>query len=77
MTDLTTVPSIPRRLSPLTRPATGTARLLTTQVTMEVRRYHRIPEYFIGVARSRRSQPLLRSVASSPPKEKSASLTTP
>ena len=49
MTDLTTVPSIPRRLSPLTRPATGTARLLTTQVTMEVRRYHRIPEYFIGV----------------------------
>jgi len=49
MTDLTTVPSLPRRLSPLTRPATGTARLLTTQVTMEVRRYHRIPEYFIGV----------------------------
>ena len=49
MTDLTTVPSIPRRLSPLTRPATGTARLLMTQVTMEVRRYHRIPEYFIGV----------------------------
>ena len=49
MTDLTTVPSIPRRLSPLTRPATGTARLLTTQVTMEVRRYRRVPEYFIGV----------------------------
>ncbi|HYO19923.1 MAG TPA: hypothetical protein VES02_14795, partial [Dermatophilaceae bacterium] len=49
MTDLTTVTSLPRRPSPLTRPATGTARLLITQVTMEVRRYHRIPEYFIGV----------------------------
>jgi ABC-2 type transport system permease protein len=49
MTDLTTVASLPRRLSPLTRPATGTVRLLLTQVTMEVRRYHRIPEYFIGV----------------------------
>jgi ABC-2 type transport system permease protein len=49
MTDLATVTSLPRRLSPLTRPATGTARLLTTQVTMEVRRYRRIPEYFIGV----------------------------
>ena len=49
MTDLTTVASLPRRLSPLTRPATGTARLLMTQATMEVRRYHRIPEYFIGV----------------------------
>jgi len=49
MTDLTTVASLPRRLSPLTRPATGTARLLITQATMEVRRYRRIPEYFIGV----------------------------
>ena len=49
MTDLTTVASLPRRLSPPTRPATGTARLLMTQATMEVRRYHRIPEYFIGV----------------------------
>jgi len=49
MTELTTVASLPRRLSPLTRPATGTARLLITQATMEVRRYRRIPEYFIGV----------------------------
>ncbi len=49
MTDVTTVASLPRRLSPLTRPATGTARLLITQATMEVRRYRRIPEYFIGV----------------------------
>jgi ABC-2 type transport system permease protein len=48
MTDLT-IASLPRRLSPGARPATGTARMLATQVTMEVRRYHRIPEYFIGV----------------------------
>jgi ABC-2 type transport system permease protein len=49
MTDLTTVASLPRRLSPLTRPAGGMAQLLITQVTTEVRRYRRIPEYFIGV----------------------------
>ena len=49
MTDLTTIAPLPRRLSPLTRPATGTGRMLVTQVTMEVRRYRRVPEYFIGV----------------------------
>ena len=49
MTDLTAVASLPRRLSPLTRPAGSTAQLLITQVAMEVRRYRRIPEYFIGV----------------------------
>jgi len=49
MTDLTHIASLSRRLSPQTRPASGTARLLITQATMEVRRYHRVPEYFIGV----------------------------
>ena len=49
MTELTTVASLPRRLSPLTRQAGGRAQLLMTQTTMEVRRYRRMPEYFIGV----------------------------
>lgn len=49
MSGSTTAQGFPRRLSPRARPSTGTLRLLGTQVLMELRRYRRLPEYFIGV----------------------------
>ncbi|WP_137120315.1 ABC transporter permease [Segeticoccus rhizosphaerae] len=49
MAGLTTPQAFSHRLSPSERPSTGILGLLATQVLMEVRRYRRLPEYFIGV----------------------------
>ncbi len=48
MTDLT-APLAPRRLGARTSPTGGAPTLLVTQLLMEVRRYRRVPEYFVGV----------------------------